>query len=279
MKLAKIFKWIFQISFIRKHYFGIYSKILKPYNVFKGQTEICRYDGDLKMKVDLDDWIQQQVYFFGVYDTLSINFLKTQLKPGDYFFDVGANVGCFSLIASKCVGNNGKVFAFEPVKRVYTRLYENIELNRLNNISVITKALNETDSTLRLYLASQENLGMSSIQEHDAMSGEVVEIPAISLDNFIASNNITKVDFIKIDIEGAELSALKGMVNTIRVHQPVFLVEISEGVLKEKSERNQIFTFFELFNYMPFVISAGGVLTLVEKDESGDNTNYIFKPS
>tara|TARA_B110000503_G_C6816355_1_gene277085 strand:- start:248 stop:508 length:261 start_codon:yes stop_codon:yes gene_type:complete len=86
MSIAKIFKWIFQINFTRKYYFGLYEKLFKPKNLFKGQTVICSYSGNLKMKVDLDDWIQQNVYFFGVYDPVNINFIKTQLKPGDYFF-------------------------------------------------------------------------------------------------------------------------------------------------------------------------------------------------
>lgn len=192
---------------------------------------------------------------------------------------IGANVGCFSLIASLCVGDSGKVYAFEPVPKVYSRLNENIKLNRLKNIAVIPKAIYEENTLLRFHLASQENLGMSSIREHDNMSGAAIEVQAISLDSFIDSNNIEKVDFIKIDIEGAELHALKGMVQTIRKHQPVLLVEISEGVLKEESDRNQIFKFFEEFSYNAFVISDAGALIIPDKEKSSDYTNYIFKPS
>lgn len=279
MNKAEIFKWIFKFNFTRKYYFGLYKKLFKPNNLFQGQTKICRYDGNLKMLVDIDEWIQQHVYFFGVYDPVNINFIKTKLKPGDYFFDIGANVGCFSLTASFCVGDSGKVYAFEPVGKVYTRLNENIELNRLKNISAIPKAIYEKNTILRFYLASQENLGMSSIHKHDTMSGEVVEIKAISLDSFMDSNNIKKADFIKIDIEGSELHALRGMVNTIRKHQPVFMVEISEAVLKEESDRNQIFTFFDEFKYNKFVISDGGALIIPDIEKSGQYTNYIFKPS
>ncbi len=279
MNTANIFKWIFQFNFTRKYYFGLYKKLFRPNNFFHGQTAICNYDGSLRMKVDIDEWIQQHVYFFGLYDPVHINFIKTQLKPGDYFFDVGANVGCFSLAASLCVGDSGKVYAFEPIKKVYIRLNENIELNRIKNISTIPMAVYEKNTMLRIFLANQENLGMSSIYEHDAMSGEVFEIEAISLDGFMSSNDIKKADFVKIDIEGAELQALRGMVNTIRRHQPVFMVEISENVLKKESDRNQIFTFFDGFNYSAFIVSDEGALKTPDKEKSGSYTNYIFKPS
>ncbi len=279
MKKAVLFKWVFQFNFTHKHYFGLYEKLFKPKNLFKGQSAICRYDQTLKMKVDLDEWIQQQVYFFGVYDRENINFIKSQIKPGDYFFDIGANVGCFSLTASTCVGDTGKVYAFEPVPKVFNRLNENIGLNGIKNISSIPKALFDKDTILKFYLASQENMGMSSIQEHDNMSGEVVELGAISLDSFIESNNITRVDFIKMDIEGAELKALQGMINTIRKHRPTFMVEISEDVLKEEVDRNQVLQFFDELKYHEFVIAEDGKLELPNKEMTGKYTNYIFKPS
>ncbi len=276
--LAKIFKWIFQIKFTRRYYFGLYKRLFNPKKLFKGQVAVCRYDGNLKMKVDLDEWIQQNIYFFGVYDPLNINFIKKHLKPGDYFFDIGANVGCFSLVASLCVQENGKVYAFEPVKEVYNRLNENIELNRLNNILTINKAVYEKNTLLKLYLASQENLGMTSIKEHDAMSGNTLEVEAVSLDSFVISNEINRVDFIKIDIEGSELNALKGMVNIIRKHQPVFLVEVSEAVLNDETDRNEVFNFFDAFDYDKFVISDEGTLKTPVKDELNEYTNYIFQP-
>lgn len=82
-----------------------------------------------------------------------------------------------------------------------------------------------------------------------------------------------------MDIEGSELAALRGMVHTISNYQPVFLVEVSESVLKEESDRQQVFKFFETFNYDKFIISEGGDLIKHHEVNSISNTNYIFKPS
>lgn len=277
MNSARFFKWIFKFKFSRKYYFGLYKKFFKPYRLFRGKSAICRYDENLKMKVDIDEWIQQHVYFFGVYDPVNINYVKSQLKTGDYFFDIGANVGCFSLTASRSVGEEGKVYSFEPVKKVYDRLNENIKLNELRNVTTVPKAVYQENTTLRFYIASQENLGMSSIREHDTMSGEVEEMEAISLDNYIRENNIGRADFIKMDIEGAEFFALKGMTETLRNLRPLLMIEISKNVLKDEAERLEIFRFFRNYDYEKYIISEEGKLISPPQDKLEKYTNFVFK--
>ncbi len=64
--VAWILKVLFRIEYLRKYYFAFYKKIFKPYNLFKGVSSTCRYNGELRMKVDLDDWIQQKLAFFTI---------------------------------------------------------------------------------------------------------------------------------------------------------------------------------------------------------------------
>ena len=262
MIAAKFFKWVFNSNLTRRYYYGIYKLILKPLNLFKGKTVICNYDNVLKMKVDLDDWIQQNVYFFGNYDTKNITFIKTQLKVGDIFFDIGANVGCFSLSASVCVGATGKVYAFEPVKKVYARLCENITLNNIENILAYPKAVNFEDTKLKLYVGNQSNLGTTSIQEHDSMSGEVVEVDSISLDGFVSSKNISKVDFVKIDIEGAEKELFSSNYETWLPKVRCIVIELHDNLKPGTSK--SVFRTLDRYHFS-FSLQNGSMVFLNEQ--------------
>ena len=277
MKLAAIFfKILFRIPFFRKRYFGFYKRIFKPFRLFRRQTAICRYDSDLKINADLEEWIQQHIYFFGTWDEPGSRFLKSQLKPGDVFLDIGANIGSYSMVASKIVGLQGEVHAFEPVARVFSKLMQNIELNKLINISANRNAVYETSGTLELYVSSKENEGMSSIFHHDTESGEVERVEAITIDEYIEKKNLKRVDMIKIDIEGAEWFALRGMQNTINLFKPLILMEVSDDVmLNGPFKGKDIFDLMKSMNYTMKGIDREG--RLVELTGiSTDYTNFAF---
>ncbi|MCK5137786.1 MAG: FkbM family methyltransferase [Bacteroidales bacterium] len=276
--VAWIIKVLFHFKFIQKHYFGFYRRIFKPLNLFKGVSATCRYNGTFKMKVDLDDWIQQNVFFIGVYDPIHIRFLKKYLKEGDIFIDIGANVGCFTLVGSAAVGENGHVFAFEPIKIVADRLDHNILINRLENVTVVRKAVFNEDTNLEFYFAKQENLGMSSIHRHDTESGMTQEIPAITLDHYLMDKEVTGIKLIKIDIEGAEIYALEGMKNTISIYKPAFIVEVSAQVLGSESDRDKVFDFFDAMEYQNFVLDQNIDLIHPLENQLADCTNFVFLP-
>jgi FkbM family methyltransferase len=200
--------------------------------LFRGQTAICRYDNDLKIKLDLDEWIQQHVYFLGTWDEPASNFLRKHLKEGDFFFDIGANIGCFTLLASKLVGEKGRVVAFEPVQEIFERLRNNVEMNKLSNVILNAKAVYESNASLELILSDRSNLGMSSIFHHDTEDGRVERVEAVSLDSYVSISGLKRVDMIKIDVEGAELFVLRGMKEVLRNYRPVVIMEISDEVIK-----------------------------------------------
>ncbi len=242
--IARLFRLLFALTFTRKYYFGLYKRFFRPYNIFRGVSSTSQYLGRFRMRVDLDEWIQQNIFFFGVYDEAGIRLVKSVLSEGDVFLDIGANVGCFTLVASEATGRKGKVIAFEAVRRVADRLEENIGLNGLENVSVVRKAVYDRETLLRFYIASQENLGMSSIFHHDTESGVIENVPAIDLDHFLKDYMLDGIKMIKIDVEGAEIFALRGMKETIKRFKPLILVEVSPQVTKEFSDRKLVFDFF-----------------------------------
>lgn len=277
--VAAFFRFLFKSNFFRKRYFGIQKKIFDRYNLFKSEKVINDYDGNIKMNLSLKDWIQKQIYFLGYYDKIGIDCLKHHVKNGDVFIDIGANIGSYSLIASKEVGESGKVIAFEPINSIYSKLKKNIELNEAKNIEILPLAVYNEKKQINLFCSNLENEGMSSIIENDQCSGKIETVEAIKLDNFINENNIQKVDFIKIDIEGAELPALQGMVETITKNLPLVLIEISESVLTNAIySADDIINFFKNHNYQLFQIKENGFTQPLTDIVNTAYTNYLFKP-
>jgi FkbM family methyltransferase len=279
--LAYLFKLLFQCKPLGRYHYACYKRFFKPFHAFRGLKVKTSYDRQFTLLVDVDEWIQQHIFFFGVYDVAGISFIKQQLKPGDVFLDIGANIGTYSLSASARLSkkHGGRVYAFEPVPRIFEKLKQNIALNGVENIMLNQLAVYSEPSTLELYVSSEENIGMSSIFHHDTESGEVAKVEAIRMDDFIEENQVEKVDLVKIDIEGAELFALKGMTRTIEKFKPVFLIEISASVLGEQSKLgDEVVAFMKTFGYAPYTIEPSGeyVPALVISESI---TNYAFFPN
>jgi len=141
-------------------------------------------------------------------DVFNLGYLdKYKINEGDVIVDAGAFVGAFAIYAAKIVGERGKVIAFEPDKDNYTMLLRNIYLNRLNNIIPINKGLWSESTTLKFRSSNGEN---SSLFFTDNQSCNLTEVDVVSLDDELRALNIGKLDFIKMDIEGAEIEAIRG---------------------------------------------------------------------
>jgi len=142
------------------------------------------------------------------YEPLETQLFKSYLKEGMIVADVGADIGWYSLIASKIVGSKGRVYAFEPLPASYENLLRNIKLNKCTNIIPIRKAVSNKEGTARLHLG-WNNAEMSSLAK---VGKKFVEVETTRLDSYS-----DKFDVIKMDIEGAEPLALDGLENMPKV--------------------------------------------------------------
>lgn len=277
--LAGITRRIIRLPFLRKHYYGIYIKVFRPLGLFRNTSLIHSYDEGMKIKLDIGDWLQQQIYFFDAFDERGLLFLKRNLKEGDVFVDVGANIGGYTLVAARLVGETGKVIAFEPVKFVYDRLCFNIDLNKLGNVSAEKSALYKESGTLTLHVSDRENMGMSSIFHHDTESGQTEKADAIALDDYIKTSGIKKIKLIKIDVEGAELEALKGMQRILRDLRPIIIAEVSDEVLQNDPARKQeTIGWLKGMGYERKWLGASGQ-TMAEPDQHAKQYfNFVFFP-
>ncbi|MBW6497513.1 MAG: FkbM family methyltransferase [Bacteroidales bacterium] len=277
--LAGLTRRILRLPFLRKHYYGIYIKVLKPLGLFRNTSLIHHYDKGLKIKLNIGDWLQQQIYFFDVFDERGLLFLEKNLKEGDVFVDVGANIGCYTLVAAKLVGPTGRVFAFEPVSYVFEHLQFNLQLNGFSQVIPERLALLDKPVSVELYIADRENLGMSSIFHHDTESGITEKADAVSLDDYAAGAGIDQINIVKIDIEGAELEALMGMEQSLNRFRPLLIVEISDEVLHTDAIRKQqTLEWLKKHRYvMKWIDTCGNLLNEPDK-QSLNYFNFVFLP-
>jgi FkbM family methyltransferase len=142
-----------------------------------------------------------------------------QLADGDYVIDAGANIGMFSTIASRKVGETGKVFAFEPMKEISAILEENKKTNNCKNIVIENYLLGETSKKVDFYFNLESNYNGASKTLHGE-GDKVMQLEQITLDEYVEKNNLQTVSFIKADIEGAERDLLGGATKTLQKFKP-----------------------------------------------------------
>ena len=167
------------------------------------------------------------------YSTLQL--FSNLLKQGNTILDVGANSGLYSIFYSKRVGEEGCVYAFEPDPNTYTFLLENLKLNECKNVSTYDFALSNKESLVEMISYNPEDLNLKlqgdsfKYMQEVSIGSEATGngMKAYKLDDLEEIRCISKIDFIKIDVEGAELLVLQGGLNTIQKHRPVIIFELS----------------------------------------------------
>ena len=178
----------------------------------------------------LDDRDTLELGTHGVYEPMETALLEKELKEGQTFVDIGANIGYYTLIAAGRVGPGGKVYAFEPDPANFRLLQKNVETNGYTNVVLVNKAVSDKNGKLRLYL-NPANRGDHRV--YDSKDGrQSLEIGTVALDRFFKTLD-RKIHFIKMDIQGAEASAFAGMKGLVRANKGLKLVtEFSPASLK-----------------------------------------------
>ncbi|MDB9521182.1 FkbM family methyltransferase [Dolichospermum circinale CS-1225] len=179
--------------------------------VFQNGIYSCN---ELKYNIDFSDQIQKSVYL-GTYERHELTFLKKYIKPGWVCLDVGANIGFYTLNLSKLVGSEGKVYAIEPSPSNYKKLEENIAINNLDNCITSNIALSSESGEFVFSVSPHQNSGWGRLGKWTSAQSEII-VNVNTLDDFVLFNNISNIDFLKIDIEGHELKFLEGGKNTFK---------------------------------------------------------------
>jgi len=210
----------------------------------------------MKMACDLADQIQRQIYFFGAYEPIEVYLLRYLLRPGMVVIDAGANVGQHTLIAAGAVGRDGEVHAFEPVPKSFRRLVAHVSENGLApTVRTNMMALWHQAQTVRLNLGSDKasNGGYTIGVPSEAV--DTVTSSGVRLDQYVAENKLNRVDFVKMDIEGAEWFALQGAATVLARWQPTMLVEINRLACRALGyEPERIWEFLKPYGYLMWAV-------------------------
>jgi FkbM family methyltransferase len=154
--------------------------------------------------------------------------LRRLLAPSHVFYDVGANIGFFTILGARLVGPGGRVVAFEPVPSCARAVTRNIELNGFDHAEIREEAVGAAGGRARLLVVGEASWShLESTGRHADVRDEI-EVTVVSIDELVANGTIPAPDVVKIDIEGAELQAIEGMRGVLERHRPAIVCELHD---------------------------------------------------
>jgi FkbM family methyltransferase len=200
--------------------------------------------------------------------------LRKLIQPGFKVIDVGAHIGYFTLLISRLVGREGKVFALEPLPNNVKRLKEHLSRNNCSqNTKVLELAAADYDGEeqfLEFGFATVGRLASTGLFVSDKPRGRMT-VKCRSLDSLLSEGCIESPDFVKIDVEGAELWVLKGMENLIKIHKPKLLVEMHDKKIAE-----DIINFLENKGYKAYYLNKDALRKLNFAQPDLVNKSILF---
>lgn len=227
------------------------ARLLYPVHKTKWQQGVLIQKAYLsplyKIRINLasKDLIDHKILFTGTYEPETNWALEKHLKEGDIVLEAGANSGTETLLISRLIGDSGKVLAFEPVPHVLEKLKNNLRLNAIRNVEVMPIALGAKEQEIDFFVhpLNHPNQGMGSKSINSAL--EKIVVTQKTIDSLFEENRITKFDFLKMDVQGAELDILKGARVSITRFRPKIFLEASEGW----SNVSEIYSYLKGLNY------------------------------
>ena len=238
----------------------------------------------VKVRIRLTETVGRNLFVSGCKEPNEFAYINKLLKPGMAFLDLGANIGLYTVWAARRVGKNGAVIAVEPSTREFTRLVENVRLNRLSNVYLVNAAASNTRRTAELHISDENEPGQNTLGGFIYQGVQEVGIEHVSLDtvdDILQNLHIKHIDIVKMDIEEHEFFALQGMSSLLRPSRPILLTELSDETLqKQGCTSRQIFDFLGSFNYKAMVFSEStGLPVSVSQWETHMGNNVVFVPN
>lgn len=259
---------------------------------FKGYKLKWRTSGRISLKVNqynfkmlnkCDDGIIDQIYYKLDYpETNDLSVFIKFIEPGSTVFDIGSNTGIYSILSAVSQPYS-KIFAFEPNPINSERLSQNLALNKLNNVELIENAIGEENKIINLNVPENDIISdtTSVIEEFSKstykgkLSWKKIEVEQFSIDEMYSRLNLTRLDLIKIDVEGYEIEVLKGAQKVLKSNRPKILLE----TFPDREKQSWFKNFVTKFDYKAYTISNTG-LKIDESDfEVKEGYNYLLIPA
>jgi FkbM family methyltransferase len=212
---------------------------------------------------------------FGSYEMDELEMQLNLIEPDYSVFDIGGNLGWYSMHVAK-EKPGAKIFTFEPIKSTFDLLNENIRINGFTNIETFNYGFSDTEGEMTFYFdpALSVNASLADLSNDNQLVKVICYVK--TLDNFIKEKNY-KVDFIKCDVEGAELLVYKGGMKVINNQRPVIFSEmLRKWASKFNYHPNHIIELLSGEGYGCYVLRNKKLKAIGLVDKTTQDTNYFF---
>lgn len=279
--MKNILKYVYNLIPFKKQFFLAIKYLFKPSeNLYKH----LHFVGIIKVRVDKNRsfkinhygyQIENEIFWSGLTNGWEKESIKLWIKlceKSNIVLDIGANTGVYSLIA-KVVNPDSKVFAFEPVNRVFKKLEENIALNSFDIIAIEKAASNSNGSAVIYDTDSEHTYSVTVNKNLSDISTKVIEtkIETITLNSFVNKYNINRIDLIKIDVETHEPEVIEGFCDYLSIYKPTILIEILNDEVGKK-----VNNMINGLDYLFFNIDENNGIRQVDKITKSDYYNYLL---
>jgi FkbM family methyltransferase len=221
----------------------------------RGRNAVISLEGGPLLGVDLATPHGRRFFGYGFCDPAA-RIMLSLLKPGDVVIDGGANIGLFTVLAAGGVGSQGRVIACEPSPTTMALLRANVERNDFNWVELREVALADAPGRLSMHVFDPGS-GFSSFAPADAGGAREVEVEVTTLDE-LAGEMLDRLALVKLDVEGAELRALRGAARIFERARPDFIVELEpEHLERQGSSIAEVQDLFEDAGYVGYELHNG----------------------
>ena len=279
--MKNFLKKVYRVLPFKKHLFLIVKWFWTPnHNIYKHLNFI----DNIKVKIsDTKSFnirhygfqIENEMFWNGIFngwEKVSLSIWGELCENSNTIFDIGANTGIYALLA-KTINPSAKVFAFEPVERVYDKLVANNNLNEYD-VKCCKKAISNFDGKAIIYDKDTEHTLSVTVNKDTSADKEnsiPTEINTIRVDTFIKSEGLTRVDLLKVDVETHEVEALEGFGDYLKKYEPTIIIEILNDRIAKGIEE-----IISKINYEYYVIDENSGIKKVDKLRKSDYYNFLI---
>ena len=230
------------------------------------------------VEITENDHLQLLLYYCGEFEPQCVELMKKHIGPGSIVLDVGANIGLYTLEAAKAVGATGRVIAIEASPGHISTIGKSVGLNGFQNVDIISSAVGDVEGMTTLTLPEGANHGMFTL---GSVAGSVtMRVNVKRIDDILDEQKVLSVDFIKMDIEGSELVALKGATQTLKRFRPTILIELNEAALRSCGTSSfEVKSLLYSMDYKGSIVGTSGLMPIPSGQIIHECDECLFIPN
>lgn len=225
-----------------------------------------------------------ELLIFNSHEPVSTKIISSKLKKGMTCLDIGANIGYYVLLESKCIGSQGKIIAIEPSPINFECLKKNLTSLNIENVQAYNIAAGEKDgiTNFLIYEGAGNSCMVIPNGEKPKWPGDIITVPIRRIDSFLEEEGITKIDFLRMDVEGYEKRIIEGLKDTIQKSKPIIYLELHQYIVGQDNTAKMLQELknegYEITTYVPRDIDTPLIGTLRDvKHYKIDNILHMLK--